>query len=107
MRYRVFLADEAERDIEDIYRYVARSDSVANADRLLEALEGTCSGLSDMPQRGNIPKELIKLGIVDYRESHFKPYRIIYRITRNEVVIYCVVDSRRDMQSLLERRLLR
>jgi toxin ParE1/3/4 len=107
MPRRVFLAEDAERDIEEIYRYVAVHDSTTNADRLLLALEDACDRLSDMPERGNIPKELVQIGITDYREVHYKPYRIIYRVFGSDVVVYCVVDGRRDMQSLLERRLLR
>jgi toxin ParE1/3/4 len=107
MRYRVLLAEDAERDIEDIYRYIAQQDSVSNADRILEAIDDACRGLADMPERGNIPKELASVGITDYREMHYKPYRIIYRIIGKDAVVYCVVDGRRDMQSFLERRLLR
>ena len=77
---------------------------MASADRVLDAM---CAGLVDMPQRGNIPKELVSLGITDYREAHYKPYSIIYRIIRDDVVVYCVVDGRREMQAFLERRLLR
>lgn len=38
-------------------------------------------GCPKMPERGNIPKELANLEITDYREMHYNPYRIIYRIT--------------------------
>jgi toxin ParE1/3/4 len=107
MRFRVLLAEDAERDIEDIYRYIASSDSVGNAERVLSGLEGACERLANLPERGNIPKELAGLGINDYREAHYKPYRIIYRIMGRDVVVYCVVDGRRDMQSFLARRLLR
>lgn len=103
----VRLAEAAERDIEDIYRYIAFHDSVVNADRLLEALDDACHRLADMPERGNIPKELVEVGITDYREMHYKPSRIIYRVIGSDVVVYCVVDGRRDMQNFLERRLLR
>jgi ParE toxin of type II toxin-antitoxin system, parDE len=63
--------------------------------------------LTDMPERGNLPRELLNLGVTEYREAHYKPYRIIYRIIGWDVVVYCVVDGRRDMQSFLERRNLR
>ena len=65
MSYSVLLAEDAERDIEDIYRYIARHGSVANADRVLAALDAICAGLVDMPQRGNVPKERVSLGITD------------------------------------------
>jgi toxin ParE1/3/4 len=107
MRYRVLFAESAEQDIEDIYRYIARHDSVANADRLLQALDDRWRRLADMPEKGNIPKELAAVGISDYREAHYKPFRIIYRVLGADIVVYCVVDGRRDMQSFLERRLLR
>jgi toxin ParE1/3/4 len=107
MLYRVVFAEDAERDIEDIYYYIARHDSLASADHVLQALDEACQGLSHMPQRGNVPKELMSIGISEYREAHYKPYRIIYRIIQNDVVIYCVADGRRDMRSFLERRLLR
>jgi toxin ParE1/3/4 len=62
--------------------------------------------LSRFPERGSYPKELAALGIKEYRQAAFKPYRVIYRITGNQVVIYLIVDGRRDMQSVLARRLL-
>ncbi len=59
------------------------------------------------PERGNTPKELRDLGITEYREVHYKPYRVIYRIFGEKAVVYCVIDGRRDMESLLKRRLIR
>jgi hypothetical protein len=37
---------------------------------------------------------------------NFKPYRVIYRITGRQVVIGLIADGRRDMQSVLAKRLL-
>ena len=107
MAFEVLLSEDAVRDIEDIYRYIAEYDSAENADRVLVALEDVCSGLAMMPERGNVPKELRSLGMTEFREAHYKPYRVIYRISGPQIVVYCVVDGRRDMQSFLQRRLLR
>jgi toxin ParE1/3/4 len=62
--------------------------------------------LSKFPERGVYPKELIALGIREYREIFFKPYRIIYRIKDKNVYVLLIVDGRREMQSLLQRRML-
>ena len=51
-------------------------------------------------------KELLTLGIREYRQIFFKPYRIIYRVMEKNVYVLLIVDGRRDMQSLLQRRLL-
>ena len=107
MRFAVFISDDAELDIIDIYDYIRERDSRANARRVLEAIEAACQGLSTLPERGNVPKELRAVGITEFRELHSGPYRVIYRIFGRRVVVYCVVDGRRDMESLLRRRLLR
>jgi toxin ParE1/3/4 len=107
MRFDVLLSADAERDIEGIYRYIAEQDGIPHADRVLAGIEDACRGLATLSQRGNVPKELLPLGISEYREVHFKSYRVIYRIVGGRVVIYSVLDGRRDMQSLLARRLLR
>jgi toxin ParE1/3/4 len=62
--------------------------------------------LSRFPERGSHPKELVGLGIKEYRQTFIKPYRVIYRVTRSQVIIYLIADGRRDMQSVLARRLL-
>lgn len=102
----VLLADDAIADIEDIHRYVAR-ESRERAGRLVSRLQAVCARLGTFSDRGNLPPELHDLGITDYREAHLRPYRVIYRVFTDRVVIYAVADGRRDMQSFLERRLLR
>lgn len=106
-RYRVRLTEDAEQDLIDIYRYIALHDSVENADYVLDQLESLCSRLAELPERGHAPPELDRIGVTNYREVNFKPYRVIYEVIRQNVFIHCILDSRRDIPSLLERRLIR
>jgi toxin ParE1/3/4 len=106
MVYEVALTKDAERDLEDTDRYIAEHDSPASADHVLERLLQTTDSLRSSPGRGASPKELRSLGIAEYRQVFFKPYRLIYRVHAQQVVVYLIADSRRDMQSLLARRLL-
>ena len=106
MSFLVQLTDDATRDLEEICDYIDRHDSPGRADRVLERIEKAFNDLSEHPQRGSYPKELLDIGIREYREIFFKPYRIIYRITENNVYVLVIADGRRDMQALLERRLL-
>jgi toxin ParE1/3/4 len=73
---------------------------------VLDALMDVVESLSRFPERGSHPKELLSLGIKEYRQTFFKPYRLVYRITDRKVIIYLIVDGRRDMQAVLARRLL-
>jgi len=106
-RYRVRIIEDAEQDLIEIYTYVATNDSVEKADYLLDRLETLCLSLDEPAARGHVPPELDRIGTSAYREVHFKPYRVIYQIIGRNVYIHCVLDGRRDMQALLERRLLR
>ena len=105
-KFEVLLTQGAEQDLEAIHDYIAEFDCVANANHVLDQLVKVVESLSRYPERGSYPKELVALGIKEYRQTSFKPYRLIYRVTGNQFVIYLIADSRRDMQSVLARRLL-
>ncbi|MHB1099589.1 MAG: type II toxin-antitoxin system RelE/ParE family toxin [Burkholderiales bacterium] len=105
-KYEVLLTQGAEQDLESIYDYIAEFDCKANADYVLDRLLEVVESLAGFPERGAYPKDLVALGIRDYRQIVFKPYRGIYRVIGQKVYIYVIADGRRDMQSLLARRLL-
>lgn len=106
MRYEVFLTEDAARDLEEIHGYIAAHDAPAKAEYVLDRIEEVIESLATFPERGAFPREFHALGIREYRETRFKPYRVIYRIMGKRVYIYLIADGRRDMQTLLERRLL-
>jgi toxin ParE1/3/4 len=106
MRYDVLITQGAERDLEEIYDHIAEFDSPEKADDVLRRLLEVAERLATFPDRGPHPRELQALGIREYRQTWFKPYRLIYRIMGKRVLIYLIADGRRDMQALLSRRLL-
>lgn len=106
MGFEVFLTHDAARDLEELFDYIERHDAPGKADHVLARLEKTFDSLSENPERGARPKELLSVGIKEYREVFFKPYRIIYRVIGEEVYILVIADGRRDMQALLSSRLL-
>jgi toxin ParE1/3/4 len=107
MKYQVMMSDDAEADLFDIYKYVATTDSPQRARALMEKLEQTAFSLRTNPQRGRVPQELLEFGVTEFQEIDVKPYRFVYRIGRKHVYIHCVLDGRRDMERLLQERLLR
>jgi toxin ParE1/3/4 len=106
MRFEVFLTDDASRDLEALYDYIASHDAPEKAEYVLDEIGKALSNLAENPERGAFPKELLAIGLRDYREVFFKPYRIIYRIVAERVYAMVIADGRRDMQALLQRRLL-
>ena len=107
MKYHVNIIADAEEDIFSIYKYFAINDSIQKAETLLRNIEEKISNLSELANRGHIPPELEQIGIYEYREIHFKPYRIIYQIIESDVYVHCILDGRRDLEDLLQERLLR
>jgi toxin ParE1/3/4 len=107
MKYKVNIISDAEDDLFDIYKYVYFNDSEDNAENLYSKLHEKCLLLKEFPERGHIPLELKLLDIGDFLEIHYKPYRIIYRIIKQEVFVHCIIDGRRDIQKLLQEKLLR
>lgn len=105
-KFEVLLTEGAEQDLEAIHDYISEFDCVANANYVLDELMSVVESLSKFPERGSYPKELVSLGIKEYRQTFFKPYRVIYRVAGSQVIIYLIADGRRDMQSVLARRLL-
>jgi toxin ParE1/3/4 len=105
--FAVSLTDDALADLQDLYDYIAEQDAPVKADGVLDKLDALVQSLAKFPLRGAITKELRDVGIKDYREVYLKPYRVVYRVLGNKVLVYLIVDGRRDMQTLLIQRLIR
>lgn len=107
MKFKVLIDPKAKQDLKEIFHYVAINDGEIAANKLLDNIEKTIYKLEKLPERGHIPPELRSTGIKNYLEIHFKPYRIIYEIDKKEVYIHLVLDGRRNVQEILNNRLLR
>jgi toxin ParE1/3/4 len=105
-RYEVILTEHALLDLDDIAHYIALHDTLEKAEQVAHRIEKAFSSLATLPNRGNHPRELLAMGNRSFREAHYKPYRIVYRVLDREVLVLIVADGRRDMRALLARRLL-
>lgn len=105
-RFEVLLTADAVGDLEALYGYIAAHDAPAKAEYVLDRIGKVVETLATFPERGSYPKELLALGVREYRQAFFKPYRLIYRVAGARVYVYLIADGRRDMQALLQRRLL-
>ena len=108
MAYQVSMTADAVRDLDRIIDYIAWHDLAQRALQVLDAIGRAVQGLGEPPNRGSQPKELADLGIRDFREAYFKPYRIIYRVFEREqhVYVHLIADGRRNLRTLIGQRLL-
>ena len=106
MSHPVRITSAAWRDLEEILTWIAEHDSPVKAERVLDRLSETAAKIGEMPHRGSRPAELPPGTEGKYRQVFFKPYRVIYEFSGTEVVILLIADGRRNLQSLVMRRLL-
>lgn len=103
----VVITHGAEQDMLDLYVWLLNNESQPRADRLIDELQKWCKSLSQFSERGRQVPEMVRLGETEILEVVRKPWRIIYEVLAGKVYVYAVVDSRRDVQAFLQRRLLR
>ena len=104
--FEVIWTKNAEYDLEEIIEYI-KTDSIETAKDIFFEIKKECNSLSIFPKSRRIVPELQYIGILKYRELIYKRWRIIYKIENEKIYILIVVDSNRDIEDILFRRLLK
>jgi len=102
----VFLA-EAETDIKELRLYIIKRFGTTTWRETLQAIKTAVRDTAAFPRRGHIPDELAELGLTQYRQVLAGMNRIIYEERGDVLHIHIVCDTRKDLRSLLARRMLR
>ena len=102
--YKINWANVAENDLIEIIEYIS-IDRPADALKILQKIKKMASSLHSLPERGRVVPELQDQGILIYREIVIPPWRIIYRISDNDVYVLTVLDARRNVEDILLKRL--
>jgi len=87
----IFWSDRAIADLEAIGDYVAR-DNPAAAERWVNRLIQTVEKAAVAPLVG---RQVPELGRHDIRETYLRKYRIVYRVTADQVEILTVFEGHR------------
>jgi toxin ParE1/3/4 len=104
MRCTVFMLQEAEFDLEAIFRYILDFGNPASAKNMIRLIRKACDSLSQMPERGHVPPELARADNYEYRQIIVESYRIIY--LQSSVFIFGIIHGRRNVDEVLKQRLL-
>ncbi len=94
----------AVRDLDEVLEYLAAERGADHALELYETFRHSIASLARMPRRCRHVPELLDIGLFEYREIIKGPYRLVFRIIDQGVVILAVLDSRRDLEELLIQR---
>ena len=105
-RRKVAWTTVARRDLEGIVLFLAERSETA-AVGVLDRIEGRARTLDSLADRGRVVPELDRLHVKEYRELVVTPYRVVYRISDQRVLVLAVLDARRSLEDVLLDRLLR
>ena len=93
VRFNVEIAPAAERDVEEIWDYIA-ADSLENATAFIVCLEEQIDTLEQIPERCPLIPENEQLGTA-YRHFLYGAYRNIFRISGKTVYILRIIHGSR------------
>ncbi|SAL76741.1 Plasmid stabilization system protein [Caballeronia peredens] len=102
----VVILPAAEADIRDIRRYVVKKFGKADWQARYQKLKQSVATLQEFPESGKVPEELSDFNPDGYREVVSGQNRVIYNFTKEIIFVHVVADTRRDMKTLLQKRLL-
>lgn len=97
VKYKVEITATAERDVEEIWTYIA-DDSPENATAFIIRLEEQIDALEQLPERSPLVPENEQLG-TPYRHLLHGAYRTIFRITGKKVYILRIIHGTRLLDS--------
>ena len=107
MPLKVELSRSALNDLFEIDDYYFQQVSDNIASNIIDELEAAVLSLGEFPGKGHAPRELIDIGMPEIKELVSSNYRIIYEVINRTVYVHAILDSRRDVQTLLHKRLLK
>lgn len=107
MSFKVVILHSAKTDLKELRDYVMTRFSQSVWFEISAQIKKAMGVLAVSPQAGVVPAEIEMLNLNEYRQVISGLNRIIYEIRQEVVFIHAVVDMRRDMVSLLTKRLLR
>ncbi|GAB7026464.1 type II toxin-antitoxin system RelE/ParE family toxin [Geotalea toluenoxydans] len=97
VKYNVQITPAAERDVEEIWIYIA-DDSPENANAFIIGVEEQITTLEQLPERCPLIPENEQLGTA-YRQLLYGAYRTIFRIAGKTVYILRIIHSSRLLDS--------
>lgn len=107
MKYKVLLLPHARFDLIELKNYITKNFSRSIWQASYKKIKDSFHTLRTFPKSGSLLPEIGELNLSQYRQIISGMNRIIYEIRKDVIYIHIICDTRKDMQSLLSRRLLR
>ncbi|MFZ3041354.1 MAG: type II toxin-antitoxin system RelE/ParE family toxin [Thiobacillus sp.] len=107
MSLQIVFLNSAEHDLKELKIYMVKNFDKDTWQASYTKIKDAVNTIRTFPLGGNVPEELERLNLTQYRQVIAGMNRIIYEVRQEIIYIHIVCDTRKDMKSLLTRRLLR
>ena len=104
-KFFVNITESAENDLDEIIMFIAQNNP-QNAIRIMDRIKTRIKTLENFPNKGSYVPELLAKNIKDYKQISEPPWKIIYKIDGKIVNVLTIIDSRRNLQDILVKKLL-
>ena len=105
-KYIVNLTRNAENDLNEIILFIAQNNPQTPI-KIMEEIQEKINTLDHFPNRGGYVPELFAKNIKGYRQIVKSHWRIIYKVDDTVVNVLAIIDSRRNLQDILVKKLLK
>ncbi|MFA5171187.1 MAG: type II toxin-antitoxin system RelE/ParE family toxin [Sulfuriferula sp.] len=107
MSLKVVFLRSAEQDLKELRGYIIKQFGKEVWQDSYRKIKASVGVIQTYPLGGSIPEEFERLNLAQYRQVISGMNRIIYEVRQETVYIHIICDNRKEMASLLTRRLLR
>lgn len=102
----IIWSNDAGEEFIHIIEYTIERFSAKVAEETYSRVSRKLEKLLILPNAGRIVPELKQIGLSTYREIIENPWRIIYRIDGETIFIVSIIDSRRNVEELLYKKII-
>jgi toxin ParE1/3/4 len=107
MPFSIVLLHSAEMDLKELKSYLVKKFGNDTWQLSFAQIRSAMKSIQSFPLKGRVPEELARLNLTQYRQVISGMNRIIYEIRQQTIYVHIICDTRKDMNSLLTKRLLR
>jgi plasmid stabilization system protein ParE len=107
MSFKIIILESAEHDLKELRSYIVKDFSQESWQKAFDRIKAAIRNLKAFPYAGSIPEEFEKINLSQYRQVISGMNRIIYEVRQDSIYIHLIADTRRDLKTVLTRRLLR
>jgi len=102
----IIWTEDAAEELIDIILYQKMKYGKEKAHKVYGTIQNRITSIINFPHKGRLVPELSSLGITSYHEIIEPPWRLIYRVTTDGIYIISLIDSRRNVEELLYKKLI-